>query len=124
MTGTVLQVTSTGRVRLAQAGLDLVAVGLTSDEARGCAALIAAGENLNDEPIPAADTATQGWRAYTDAAGALRREHTIPRDTPAEDILGDTTCLLPGPDEDYTALAATTTARPRQPRPAGPSTRS
>ena len=33
VTGTVLQVTSTGRVRLAQAGLDLVAVGLTSDEA-------------------------------------------------------------------------------------------
>ena len=109
VTGTVLQVTSTGRVRLPQAGLDLVAVGLTSDEARGCSALIAAGENLNDEPIPAADTAAQGWRAYTDAAGALRREHTIPRDTPAEDILGDTTCLLPGPDEDYTALAATTT---------------
>ena len=52
MTGTVLQVTSTGRVRLPQAGLDLVAVGLTSDEARGCAALIAAGENLNDQPIP------------------------------------------------------------------------
>ena len=109
VTGTVLQVTSTGRVRLAQAGLDLVAVGLTSDEARGCSALIAVGENLTDEPIPAADTAAQGWRAYTDAAGALRREHTIPRDTPAEDILGDTTCLLPRPDEDYTALAATTT---------------
>ena len=32
VTGTVLQVTSTGRVRLAQAGLDLVAVGLTSDK--------------------------------------------------------------------------------------------
>ena len=101
--------TSTGRVRLPQAGLDLVAVGLTSDEARGCAALIAAGEDLNDQPIPTDDTATEGWRAYTDAAGALRREHTIPRHTPAQDILGDTTCLLPAPDEDYTTRAATTT---------------
>ena len=107
--GTVLEVTSTGRVRLPQAGLDLVAVGLTSDEARGCAALIAAGEDLNDQPIPTDDSAAQGWRAYTDAAGALRREHTIPRHTPAQDILGDTTCLLPGPDKDYTARAATTT---------------
>ena len=101
--------TSTGRVRLPQAGLDLVAVGLTSDEARGCAALIAAGEDLNDQPIPTDDSAGQEWRAYTDAAGALRPEHTIPRDTPAQDILGDTTCLLPGPDKDYTAHAATTT---------------
>jgi hypothetical protein len=106
--GTVLEVTSTGRVRLPQAGLDLVAVGLTSDEARGCAALIAAGEDLNDQPIPTNAIAKEGWRAYTDAAGALRREHTIPRHTPAQDILGDTTCMLPGPDEDYTARAATT----------------
>ena len=107
-TGTVLEVTSAGRVRLPQAGLDLVAVGLTSDEARGCAALIAAGEDLNDRPIPTDDTAKEGWRAYTDAAGAIRREHTIPRHTRAQDILGDTTCLLPGPDTDYTTRAATT----------------
>jgi nucleoid-associated protein YgaU len=107
--GTILQITSTGRVRLPQAGLDLVAVGLTSDEARGCAALVAAGEDLNDQPIPTDDRATHGWRAYTDAAGALGREHTIPRDTPPQDILGDTTCLLPAPDQDYTRRAATTT---------------
>ena len=121
--GTVLQVTSAGRVRLPQAGLDLVAVGLTSDEARGCAALIAAGEDLNDQPIPTNDNAGQEWRAYTDAAGALRPEHTIPRDTPAR-----------GHPRRYHVPAARARqglhrprrhhhAGPRRPRPAGPCSR-
>ncbi|KGN41043.1 LysM peptidoglycan-binding domain-containing protein [Knoellia aerolata] len=105
----VVELTSTGRVRLPHAGLDLVAVGLTRDEAQGCAALLAAGADFDDTPVPIEETATTGWRSYTDAAGALRRQHTVPRQTPDKHILVATTSVLPDPDQDYVATAATTT---------------
>lgn len=104
-----VELTATGRVRLPHAGLDLVAVGLTSDEAHGCAALLAAGTDYDDTPVPVVETATKGWRSYTDAAGALRPEHTVARQTPDKHILVATTSLLPDPDEEYLADAATTT---------------
>ena len=107
--GIVLELTDNGRIRLPHAGLDLVAVGLTSDETQGIAALLSAGTDPADTPVPTDPTATDGWRAYTDAAGALRPEHTIPRDTPTEDVLGDSSTPLPGPDETYLPVAATTT---------------
>jgi nucleoid-associated protein YgaU len=106
--GVVVELTATGRARLPHAGLDLVAVGLTSDEAQGCAALIAASTDYDDTPMPVDDSATTGWRSYTDAAGALRPQHTVPRQTPDKDILVPTTTLLPDPDEHYVAHAATT----------------
>ena len=84
-------------------------MGLTSDETQGIAALLSAGTDPADTPVPTDPTATDGWRAYTDAAGALRPEHTIPRDTPTEDVLGDSSTPLPGPDETYLPVAATTT---------------
>ena len=103
-----VELTNAGRVRLSHAGLDLVAVGLTHDEAQGCAALLAAGADYDDSPVPIDDTATKGWRSYTDAAGALRPQHTIARQTPDKHILVATTSLLPDPDEAYLASAATT----------------
>ena len=78
-TGTVLHMTSTGRVQLATAGLDLVAVGLTSDEAHGCAALLAQSEDTTDTEIPVDETAQDGWEAYTTQSGSLRPEYTRPR---------------------------------------------
>ena len=104
-----IELTSTGRARLPHAGLDLVAVGLTRDEAQGCAALLAAGTDHDDTPIPVDSTATTGWRSYTDAAGALRAQHTISRQTPDKHILVETTSPLPDPDKDYLTAAATTT---------------
>ena len=106
--GLVIQVTADGRVRLPHAGLDLVAVGLTSDEALGCAALLAAADDLDDTAIPERADA-DGWRTFANEAGAIRPRHTQPR-TPADsdqriprrgiegDILdpGRGGCRLPG----------------------------
>ena len=58
--GLVVELTPGGRVRLPHAGLDLVAVGLTTDEAQGCAALLAATHHLQDVPVPVDEDATDG----------------------------------------------------------------
>lgn len=99
--GVVLRMTDTGRVILDNVGLDLIAVGLTSDETRGCALLYAQSEDLADVEMPVDETATDGWQAYADQAGGLRREHTIPRDASDEDLDEPTSTLLEGDDEDY-----------------------
>ncbi len=108
--GLVLELTPGGRVRLPHADLDLVAVGLTSDEAQGCAALLAATHHLQDVAVPIDGDATEGWRAFTDEAGALREEHTLPRNTPATDVGEPPESLLDAADEEYLHAAATTTA--------------
>ncbi|MBM6402298.1 LysM peptidoglycan-binding domain-containing protein [Phycicoccus sonneratiae] len=107
--GITLELTPTGRARLPHAGLDLVAVGLTPDEAHGCAALIAASTDLHDAPMPVDDTTTDGWRSLTDEAGALRQELTHPRNTPPGQETEPTSSLLPAPDQEYLDAAATTT---------------
>lgn len=99
--GVVLRMTDTGRVILDHVRLDLIAVGLTSDETRGCALLYAQSEDLTDIEVPVDQTATDGWQAYADQAGGLRREHTIPRATPDEDLSEPASTLLAGEDEDY-----------------------
>jgi nucleoid-associated protein YgaU len=70
--GTELRVTPTGRIQNRQTGLDLVVVGLTHDEALGCAALLAQAETAKDRPMPTTSTAVDGWRSLADDAGALR----------------------------------------------------
>ena len=107
--GTVLEMTAQGRITLAEAGLDLVAVGLTSDEALGCASLLGHSETLIEVPIPVDQNATDGWRAYANEAGALRPERTLPRHDPhADDDLTDTVTLLDETDDTYLTAAATT----------------
>jgi hypothetical protein len=85
-------------------------VGLTSDEAQGCAALLAATHHLQDVAVPVDDDAADGWRAFTDEAGALREEHTLPRDTPATDVGEPPESLLDAADDEYLHAAATTQA--------------
>ncbi|PUA79479.1 LysM peptidoglycan-binding domain-containing protein [Nocardioides currus] len=99
--GAVLHMTSTGRVILEHAGLDLIAVGLTSDEARGCALLLAQSENPEYVQTPVDETATDGWEAFTDQSGALRREYTLPRNTPQDAVDEPLTSLLESDDADY-----------------------
>ena len=99
--GAVLHMTNTGRVILEHAGLNLIAVGLTSDEARGCALVYAQSDNVEDVPVPVDETATDGWESYTDQSGALRREHTLPRNTPEDAVDEPLSSLLEGDDEDY-----------------------
>jgi hypothetical protein len=106
--GVAIELTRQGRLRVPSLGLDLVAVGLTADEALGCAALIAQSTSVADDvPIPEQVDA-DGWRAYADEAGALRTEHTQSRDTPPDPIATPTTSVLPRDDEDYLRAAATT----------------
>ena len=107
---TTLELTATGRVLVQHAGADLVAVGLTRDEARGCAALLAAATDTTDTAIPVDDTADTGWRSFTDQAGALRPQHTLPRDTPDPDVGQPAQSILPAPDSEYLQQAATTSA--------------
>jgi nucleoid-associated protein YgaU len=106
--GVVLDVTARGRVNIPHAGLDLVAAGLTSDEAQGCAALLAQSEDLDDVEIPHDQDAEEGWRSYSNAAGALRTEHTLPRDSSNEAVDEPTESVLDGPDEEYLRDGATT----------------
>ncbi len=117
-----VQVTGTGRVLLPKYGLDLVAVGLTSDEARGIAALLEQGAQLDDTPMPTPgddgyEDSEHGWRAWADQAGALRTEHTLPRPTDDDTDAGEqhppwevrvTGSLLDEPDQEYLDTGATT----------------
>ncbi|HET7735849.1 MAG TPA: LysM peptidoglycan-binding domain-containing protein [Nocardioidaceae bacterium] len=99
--GAVLHMTNTGRVVLEHAGLNLIAVGLTRDEARGCALVYAQSENPEYIDTPVDETATDGWEAYADSSGALRREYTLPRNTPEDAVDEPLASLLEGDDEDY-----------------------
>jgi hypothetical protein len=106
--GVVLDVTEHGRLSIPHAGLDLVAAGLTSDEAQGCAALLAQSEDLSDVEIPHDQNAEVGWRSYSNEAGALRTEHTLPRDTRDEAVAEPAESVLDGLDEQYLRDGATT----------------
>ncbi|WP_109689402.1 hypothetical protein [Branchiibius hedensis] len=103
--GTVLNLSSSGRLTMPRAGLDLVAVGLTGDEAKGCATLLAHSDILDDIEIPVDEDATEGWRAFTNEAGALREKHTKPRADRDDET---TQSVLAGDDDEYVTAAATT----------------
>ena len=107
------QLTSSGRIRIAEFDLDLVAVGLTADEAAGCAALLGAAETLDDEPMPDMTDAEQHaeeWRESVNAAGQIREDLTVPSDqdeTPDEDAeRPETTTILEDAPEVYVAETA------------------
>ena len=104
---TTITITATGRAIINGAGLDLVAVGLTLDEAAGIAALLRSATDVRDAEIPDLDEDLDdptGWRSFADSAGALRAGHTHPRGN----ACADTLALLPDPDEEYLKVAATT----------------
>lgn len=96
---TEVHLTTNGRVHVPQLGWDLIAVGLTGDEAQGCATLIAAADNLDDTAIPA----TTG-DAVVDQAGNLHTIAIAQREPDAP----NPGSLLPEPDEHYLARTATT----------------
>ena len=75
----ILELTADGRLVAASLGLDVTAVGLTASEAAACAAIVEITRDADNARMPAADTANDGWRGLTDAAGALREEHVEPR---------------------------------------------
>lgn len=103
--GIHLQLTPEGRIVLEQAGLDLIAVGLTSEETRGVGLVYAQSEVVDDVPIPV-DPNADGWEAYADRSGGLRREHTLPRATPETELTEPAVTLLDADDSEYVAQAA------------------
>jgi hypothetical protein len=118
---TTLQVSAQGRVEVPDLGLDLIAAGLTEEEARGCAALLAHAEDPIDAPIPDFGEQAYGRATFADQAGALRREHTLPRHSLEPDPRPDPTemnpegngelaegSLLPEQDSRYLSVGATT----------------
>lgn len=104
-TGMEIRLTSAGRVQVPALDLNLVANGLTEDEARGCVSLMAAGHNLDDREMPAADEPGHGdWEEFCNEAGAVRADLTVPRDSD----VADTTSVLPEPDPTYLGETANT----------------
>lgn len=103
---TVLHIDDTGTLTVTGVDLQLTAAALTSDEASGCAALLACAEDPTDIPVPDMPD-DHGWHAYTNAAGAIRDDHTLPRDT-TPDPGRPTTTVLDERDEVYLERAATT----------------
>ena len=82
------------------------AVGLSSAEAHGCAALLAQADSLADEAVP--DVAgDQQWQPMADAMGSLRDQYTVSR---SATTLEPSASVLPAADEEYTRAAATTVA--------------
>lgn len=105
--GTLIKVTEAGRVVVPSLSLDLVASGITADEAAGCAAVIGATEDpARDQPVPDLPEPGAEWQQYGDAAGHLHVDLTIPRSTVHTAV--QATALLPDPDVVYETEAATT----------------
>jgi hypothetical protein len=105
--GVEVHLTGDGRVQLPQHGLDLVANGITRDEAAGCAAVLVAADELADTPVPDPEPDAD-WQQHCDAAGHLHADLTVARTT----TLGllDATSLLPDPDATYLTSTANTAA--------------
>ena len=104
-TGVEIRLTEKGRVQVPALGLDLVANGLTADEARGCIALINAGRNLDDIDMPVTDDPDgEEWEQFCNQVGAIRPDKTIPRDSDDPEA----TSVLPEPDRVYVTETANT----------------
>ncbi|NLI84871.1 MAG: hypothetical protein GX440_05635 [Propionibacterium sp.] len=102
--GLGVRLTGQGRVLIPSLGLDLIANGLTPAEAKGCALLLAHADLLGDVEMPS--DGDDGWREYVDAAGAIRDELVLPRDTDHDSEPGAT--VVPAPDAEVLDVAATT----------------
>lgn len=102
--GTAVRLTGEGRVQIPTLELDLVAVGLTPDEAEGCALLLAQADQLDDIAMPT--DGEDGWREYCDAAGALREDLVLPRDS--DTTVGLNSSVVPAPDSEVLSVAAAT----------------
>lgn len=102
--GLGVRLTGQGRVLIPSLGLDLIANGLTPAEAEGCALLLAHADLLDDVEMPR--DGDDGWREYCNAAGAIRDELVLPRDTDNDSEPGAT--VVPAPDAEVLDVAATT----------------
>jgi nucleoid-associated protein YgaU len=98
--GVHLDLTADGHLRAERLGVDVIAVGLSEDEARACALLLDLTLDETVVPVPQPDDDT----AVSDLAGALSGRLTEPR---PEGLAGDES-LLPLDAHAYADAAATT----------------
>ena len=101
---TVFEFTAAGRLVTPSIGLDIVAAGLTAEEATLCAAIVDVTRVTPTTDFPNFAQAADGWRSVADQAGALRTEYTRPRLVGAT----DTTSLLPERTDAYVGVSAAT----------------
>jgi nucleoid-associated protein YgaU len=99
----VIELTAEGRLRVPQAGLDVVAAGLTAEEAAACAAIVDLTRTATVAAMPRDKRAT-GRQALIDHAGALVEGLTDSR--PAGEPGGKS--LLPEATPTYETASATT----------------
>ena len=86
--------------------LTVTSVGLTSDEAHGCAALLAQADQQTDVAVP--DMAgDQSWQTMATATGSLRDQYRVKRTAAT---LEHSASLLDDVDDAYTSTGATTSA--------------
>lgn len=101
---TVFELDHDGRLCVPALGLDLRPAGLTTEEAKACAAIVDLTRESAPVQIPPFEQAADGWRALADQSGALREELTHVRE---EGPAGDGS-LLPESAEQYIEAGATT----------------
>ncbi|MPV35955.1 LysM peptidoglycan-binding domain-containing protein [Georgenia subflava] len=101
------ELTGNGRLLIAAFNIDVEAPGLTSEEALACAQIAATTEQIASVPIPFDDEATEGWRARSNLAGALRPELVGDRPADVTEPAGDRS-LLPAAAAEYAAVAPVT----------------
>jgi LysM repeat protein len=97
----VLEVTSTGRLRMPALGQEVTAAGLTPEEARACATLIDFTRDASESEVPQPDDPT----TPSDAGGALTSAYVEPR--PTKEPAGSRS-LLPSSTATYMETSATT----------------
>lgn len=93
------------RTRIESLGLALHGVGLTHDEAIGCAALLAQAETAQDT-VPSPMDSDDGWHGYATTNGQLREEFCIPRSV---ETLVSSSSVLPLSDTAYLSVAPVVT---------------
>lgn len=84
--------------------LKATAVGLTTVEAQGCAALLAQADVTADQEVPNLD-GDEEWKQMATATGSLRDQFTVSRDA---STLEPSASILSAADEAYVESAATT----------------
>ncbi|GAC1378614.1 MAG: hypothetical protein NVSMB48_00400 [Marmoricola sp.] len=102
--GIVLDVGIDGTVRIEKVGLTLTASQLPAVDAAQITDLYQRAADREDSVVPVDEKATTGWHSHIDAAGNLRRDHTVDRSTPTAGF--ETTTMLTGSDAAYLERAA------------------
>ncbi len=111
--GWQVSLTDDGRLLIPELDLTLQAPQLTAEQGADIAALVAFERDASDAPMPAA-AGRAAWQTYSDQAGALVPEVTLPREAePAEPTRGPWTPAVPGsvlpqPTDTYVQASAAT----------------